>query len=125
MSDVVAEPIQWLWRERFARGKVSIIAGNPGLGKSQVTISMAAIVSRGGDWPIERMPCERGNVILLTSEDDAATTIKPRLTAAGADMGRVFILDSVNDVAPDVRFPLFFVFQGSGIKPLFSAHAES
>lgn len=61
MSDVVAEPIQWLWRERFARGKVSIIAGNPGLGKSQVTISMAAIVSRGGDWPIERMRARERN----------------------------------------------------------------
>lgn len=93
--DIQAKPIRWLWPRRIARGKVSIVAGNPGLGKSQVTVSMAAVVTTGGDWPVDRTRCERGNVIFLSAEDDPADTIRPRLEAAGADLSRVFILDAV------------------------------
>ncbi len=94
-SDIQAKPIRWLWQGRIARGKVSMLAGNPGLGKSQITASMAAIVSIGGIWPVDRTRCEIGNVIILSAEDDAADTIRPRLEAAGADLSRVFILDAV------------------------------
>lgn len=95
ISDIEAQPIRWLWPGRIARGKVSMIAGHPGLGKSQITISMAAIVTRGGLWPVDRTPCERGNVVILSAEDDAADTIRPRLEAAGADLGRVHIVQAV------------------------------
>lgn len=97
VSDIQAKPIRWLWSGRFARGKVSMLAGNPGLGKSQVTASMAAVVTTGGYWPVDRAPCERGNVIFLSAEDDPSDTIRPRLEAAGADLSRVFILDAVVD----------------------------
>lgn len=96
-SDVQAKPIRWLWPGRIARGKVSMLAGNPGLGKSQVSLSMAAIVSRGGIWPVDRSRCEAGNVVILSAEDDAADTIRPRLEAAGADLSRIFILEAVVD----------------------------
>lgn len=95
VSDIQAKPIRWLWQGRIARGKVSMLAGNPGLGKSQVTVSMAAVVSTGGTWPVDRTPCERGRVIFLSAEDDPADTIRPRLEASGADLSRVFILDAV------------------------------
>ena len=95
VSEIQAKPIRWLWQGRIARGKVSMLAGNPGLGKSQVTVSMAAVVSTGGAWPVDRTRCERGNVIFLSAEDDPADTIRPRLEAAGADLQRVFILDAV------------------------------
>ncbi len=95
VSDIKAKPIRWLWQGRIARGKVSMLAGNPGLGKSQVTVSMATVVSTGGTWPVDRTRCERGNVIFLSAEDDPADTIRPRLEAAGADLSRVFILDAV------------------------------
>ncbi|MBC7945601.1 MAG: AAA family ATPase [Burkholderiales bacterium] len=95
VSDVQAQPIRWLWQGRIARGKVSMIAGNPGLGKSQLTASMAAIVSTGGLWPVDRTRCTQGNVIFLSAEDDAADTIRPRLEAVGADLNRVFVLDAV------------------------------
>src|SRR5205814_734918 len=75
----------------------SIVAGNPGLGKSQVTLFMAAIASTGGRWPVDKTSCEPGNVIVLSAEDDAADTIRPRLEAARADLGRVYILDAVRD----------------------------
>ncbi|TKB79290.1 MAG: hypothetical protein E8D42_07785 [Nitrospira sp.] len=97
VSDIQAKPINWLWNGRIARGKVSMIAGNPGLGKSQVTASMAAIVSMSGAWPDNRTACEVSNVVILSAEDDPADTIRPRLEAAKADLSRVFILDAVTD----------------------------
>src|SRR5208282_2701308 len=95
MSEIQSKPIRWLWPGRIARGKVSILAGNPGLGKSQIMASMTAIVSTAGQWPVDRTRCERGNVIILSAEDDAEDTIRPRLEAAGADLSRVFVLDAV------------------------------
>lgn len=97
VSDIEAKPINWLWPGRFARGKVSMIAGNPGLGKSQVTASMAAIVTMGGQWPVDKKICTQGNVVILSAEDDAADTLRPRLEAAGADLDHVFILEAVID----------------------------
>lgn len=95
MSDVQPKPVNWLWPGRIARGKVTMIAGHPGLGKSQLTANMAAVVTTGGMWPADKTQCEQGNVILFSAEDDAADTIRPRLEAAGADLDRVFILDTV------------------------------
>ena len=96
-SDVKAKPIRWLWPGRIARGKATMLAGNPGLGKSQTAgADMAARVSTGGGWP-DGGRCERGNVVILSAEDDAEDTIRPRLEAAGADLSRVFILDAVVD----------------------------
>ena len=97
VSDIEAKPINWLWPGRFARGKVGMIAGNPGLGKSQITASMAAIVTMGGQWPVDRSPCTQGNVVILSAEDDPADTLRPRLEAAGADLNRCFVLDAVLD----------------------------
>ena len=97
VADIQAQPIRWLWPGRIAQGKVSIIAGNPGLGKSLVTLGMAATVSTGGLWPVDGKCCEVGNVIILSAEDDPSDTIRPRLEAAGADLSRVYILDAVLD----------------------------
>lgn len=96
-SDIESKPIRWLWPGRIARGKVTMLAGHPGLGKSQVTASLAAIVTRGGTWPVDRTQCELGSVVFLSAEDDAEDTIRPRLEAAGADLSRCLILDAVSD----------------------------
>lgn len=96
-SDIQSKPVLWLWKGRIARGKVSMLAGNPGLGKSQITASLAAITSNGSTWPVDGTQCECGNVIFLSAEDDPEDTIRPRLEAAGADLSRVFILDAVVD----------------------------
>jgi putative DNA primase/helicase len=93
-SDVQEKPISWLWKGRIARGKVSMIAGNPGLGKSQITANMAAIVTTGSIWP-DGVKCDQGNVIFLSAEDDPADTIKPRLMATGANLDRVYVIDAV------------------------------
>lgn len=96
MSDVAAQPIKWLWPGRIARGKVTILAGHPGLGKSQVTASWAAAVTTGGCWP-DGSRCEQGSVLMVSGEDDPADTIRPRLEAAGADLTRVHILDAIEE----------------------------
>lgn len=97
MADIKAEPIRWLWPYRIARGKVTVIAGHPGLGKSQITASLAGIVSQGGVWP-DGSKCERGSVLMVSGEDDPADTIRPRLEAAGADLERVHILDAIEEI---------------------------
>lgn len=98
LADVQVEPIDWLWKRRFARGKLNILAGQPGLGKSQMAAMMAAKVTRGGNWP-DGMPCPIGNVIFICCEDDAADTIVPRLDAAGADREKVHIVDWIVEKA--------------------------
>lgn len=98
VSDIQAKPIHWLWKGRIARGKVSMIAGNPGLGKSQITASMAAIVTNGARWPVDHSLCEEGQVVFLSAEDDAADTIRPRLEATGAILEKVFIVDAIKDI---------------------------
>ena len=100
LSEVKPEPINWLWPGRIAKGKITFIAGLPGLGKSQVTVSIAAIVSSGGIWPVDEMPADEvsadpGNVLILSAEDGLADTIKPRLLAAGADTNRIEAIEAV------------------------------
>jgi hypothetical protein len=95
VSDIQARPVQWLWPGRIARGKITIIAGNPGLGKSQVTTSIAAVLTTGGLWPVDRTPCPHGEILFLTAEDEVADTLRPRLEAAGADVERAHIVEGV------------------------------
>jgi putative DNA primase/helicase len=95
VSDVTPKPVRWLWPSRIAKGKVSMLAGHPGLGKSQMCVSLAAIVTTGGQWPVDRTRCEQGTVLIFSAEDDAEDTIRPRLEAAGADLSRVHVLESV------------------------------
>jgi hypothetical protein len=95
LSEIPARPVGWLWEKRVPLGKLSIIAGHPGLGKSQVTASFAAIVSTGGQWPVDRGFCVPASVIFLTAEDDAEDTLRPRLEAAGANLARVHLIESV------------------------------
>jgi putative DNA primase/helicase len=98
MSNVIARPVKWLWPGRIACGKVTVLAGHPGLGKSQVTVNFAATVTTGGQWA-DGSYCDKGSVLVVSGEDDAADTIKPRLEAAGADLCRVHILDAIQETA--------------------------
>jgi KaiC/GvpD/RAD55 family RecA-like ATPase len=95
VSDVEARPIRWQWQNRIPRGKLTIIAGHPGLGKSQLTAFVTARVTKGGSWPDGGGITGGGQVVILTAEDDSADTVRPRLEAAGADLTRVHIVDGV------------------------------
>jgi hypothetical protein len=106
VSSVQPQPIRWLWEGRIARGKVTLVAGNPGLGKSQFTAYLAARVTKGGHWPAREGRSPAGSVIMLSAEDDIADTIRPRLEAAGADIDRVHVLTAVRDADAVRRFNL-------------------
>jgi AAA domain len=94
-ADITPEPVEWLWPGRIAIGKQTLLAGEAGLGKSQVTIGVAAAVSNGGPWPCSEGQAPLGNVIILSAEDGAADTVIPRLMAAGADRQRVHLISAV------------------------------
>jgi putative DNA primase/helicase len=95
LSEVEPKPVSWLWPGRFALGKLALIAGDPGLGKSFLSLDIAARVSCGTVWPDGRKPQPAGGVVLLNAEDDAEDTIAPRLISAGADLSRVVVLSGV------------------------------
>jgi putative DNA primase/helicase len=94
-ANIMPKHVEWLWPGRIAIGKQTLIAGEAGLGKSQIGIAMTAAVTTGGPWPCDEGRAPRGNVIILSAEDDAADTIIPRLLAAEADRERVEIVTAV------------------------------
>jgi hypothetical protein len=102
MSDVRPEPIEWLWRGRLARGKATLLMGDPGLGKSLISHWVCAICSRGGEWP-DGGTCEQGTAILFTIEDGLEDTVAPRLLAADANMDNVIAVRGV--IAEDTTLP--------------------
>jgi putative DNA primase/helicase len=91
-SDIRPERLVWIWGGRIARGKVMLIGGPPGLGKSQVTANIAATVSSGERWPCNEGGAPEGDVIILSAEDGIADTIVPRLIAADANLDRIHIV---------------------------------
>src|SRR5262245_49599314 len=93
--DITPKRIDFLWAGRLARGKHTAFAGEPGDGKSQLSVYVAAAVSKGGEWPCDEGLAPVGNVIIFNAEDGADDTIVPRLIAAGADLERVDIVSAV------------------------------
>lgn len=87
-AEIAPERLEWLWPDRIPMGTVTLLFGDPGLGKSMLTVDLAAAVSRGGRLP-DGAQAPGGAVLFLSAEDDAGTTIRPRLDAAGADVERV------------------------------------
>lgn len=113
LADVEPEPVRWLWPDRFALGKLSLIAGPPGLGKSFLTLDMSARVSRGDGWPCDGAGrAEPAGVVLLSAEDDIQDTIVPRLIAAGADRSRILAMRAIYQpqlaLVPGVEKPVPF-----------------
>ena len=98
LADVQSSSINWLWFGRIALGKITLIAGDPSLGKSLLTTTLAAYISKGYKWPLTDSAPTIGDVLFLSAEDDVADTIKPRLEAAEADCRRVHILQAVKNI---------------------------
>jgi putative DNA primase/helicase len=95
-STITPEPIRWLWDGYLARGKLHILAGAPGTGKTTLALSMAATITRGGRWPDGTRPTA-GDVLIWSGEDDPADTLTPRLMAAGADLERCHLITGTRD----------------------------
>ena len=100
LAECTPTRLHWLWPGRVPLGKLTLLIGDPGLGKSFVTLDIAARVSRGlslpalaGEAPLAASA--PGSVLLLSAEDDALDTIHPRLAAAGADLNRIDVLKAI------------------------------
>lgn len=91
-ADLEPAPIQWLWRDWLALGKLHILAGAPGQGKTTIALAIAATVTIGGRLP-DGARCDAGNVLIWSGEDDPADTLLPRLLAAGADKTRCYFVE--------------------------------
>lgn len=92
MSDIQPEEVQWLWYPYIPLGKLTVIQGDPGEGKTTFVLAMVAALTKGEALP-EREPLDPVNILYQTAEDGLADTIRPRLDALGADCSRVLVID--------------------------------
>ena len=91
LSEVKPERVEWLWKNRIPLGKITMLDGDPDLGKSLLTLEISARLSRKQPLPGEG-PAVDGGVVILSAEDGLGDTIRPRLEAAGADLDRIVAL---------------------------------
>ena len=96
LSEVKTQQIDWLWQRRIPLGKITILDGDPGMGKSLLAINIAACISTGRPMP-DDTPGRQGSIILIAPEDSAEDTIKPRMEAAGGDPSKMFLINTIED----------------------------
>jgi hypothetical protein len=99
VSDLDPRPVEWLWPGRLAVGKLAMLDGDPGMGKSFVTLDLCARLSTGHPWPDGSASPGAWPSLVLQAEDDHHDTLRPRLQALGADMARVFSPDGDDPLA--------------------------
>jgi DNA polymerase I-like protein with 3'-5' exonuclease and polymerase domains len=96
-ADVAMRAIEWMWPNRFAIGKIGIIAGLPDVGKGQILCYICARITASKGWPNCEGNCPQGSVLILSAEEDPATNLTPRLAASGADLHKVYFIKMVSD----------------------------
>jgi putative DNA primase/helicase len=95
-SDVQPVAVDWLWDGWLAAGKLHLIGGAPGTGKTTIAATLAATITSGGRWP-DGSRAAPGSAVIWSGEDDSADTLIPRLRAAGAGMDRVHMVEGVRE----------------------------
>src|SRR5918993_253266 len=91
LADVEPEQVEWLWERRIPKGKITVIDGDPDNGKSVLTTDLAARVTSGLDLP-DGTPTETAGTVIVSAEDGASDTIRPRFDAAGGEPNRALLL---------------------------------
>lgn len=97
ISDVRREEVTWLWHHRIPRGKLTIIEGDPGVGKSFLSLAIGTAATLGRGLPGDEEERDPANVLIMSAEDGLADTIRPRLEDMGADLSRVVALRGLTD----------------------------
>jgi putative DNA primase/helicase len=95
-AKVKPEPVRWLWPDWLSLGKLHLLAGSPGTGKTTIAVSLAAAITTGAAWP-DGGTCEPGDVLIWSGEDGIADTLLPRFLAAGGDRERLHFAGAVSD----------------------------
>lgn len=96
MSDVESKEISWLWYPFIPYGKLTIIQGDPGEGKTTLVLNIAAVLSKGQGLDEHMNPEQPLHIIYQTAEDGLADTVKPRLEKAQADCNNIFMIDETD-----------------------------
>ncbi|WP_263355500.1 AAA family ATPase, partial [Acidicapsa acidisoli] len=96
-SQISERPITWLWDGYLPSGKLTLLAGAGGTGKSTIAFNLASTITNGSNWPDGSRLTNPGNVLIWSSEDDPADTIKPRLMAVGANDTRYGVISGTID----------------------------
>jgi hypothetical protein len=121
LAEITPTPVEWLWPGRLPLGKLALLEGDPGLGKSFVALDLCARLSTGRPWPDGAPAPGPASAVFLNGEDGAEDTLAPRLTDLGADPDRVFLLDRQDDIA----LPLVLPSQASILEALVArVHAR-
>jgi hypothetical protein len=105
VSDLSPRPVEWLWPRHLALGKLAILDGDPGLGKSLLTLDLCARLSTGRPWPDGAASPGPWPSLVLQGEDNPHDTLRPRLQALGADLARVFYPDGDSSADEPLRLP--------------------
>src|SRR4051794_38446331 len=105
LSELAPRPVSWLWPGRLALGKLAMLDGDPGLGKSLLTLDLCARLSTGRPFPDGAPGPGIGPAIILNAEDSEEDTLRPRLQALRADLNRVFILHPEEGPGQLLRLP--------------------
>lgn len=95
LADVEAKELQWLWPNRLPAGMLSLLAGNPGVGKGYLTMFMCSQITTGKDWPDAENTIAKGSVLIFSDEESLEYAIKPRLLAHGADCSKIFAVEHI------------------------------
>jgi putative DNA primase/helicase len=103
-ADIKPQPITWLWPGWVPAGKLTILAGAAGTGKTTLALALAAVLTSGGRWPDGSICQNKGNVLIWSSEDVADDTLVPRLIASGADLARCHFIEGIAQDGESVPF---------------------
>jgi len=101
MADVEPVAVKWLWFGRIPLGRITLLVGRPGEGKSFLTMYIAAVVSNGGPWPDGSGNAPRGPVLMICIEDDAGDTIRTRLDSHYANVSQIHLMTMVRRIGED------------------------
>jgi putative DNA primase/helicase len=103
-ADIKPQAITWLWPGWLPAGKLTILAGAAGTGKTTLALALAAVITAGGRWPDGTVSKAKGNVLIWSSEDVADDTLVPRLIASGADLTRCHFIEGIAQNGESVPF---------------------
>jgi RecA-family ATPase len=106
LGEVKPKEVDWIWKDRLARGKLTLIAGDPAVSKSTIALDIGARISNGREWPDHSGSAPKGTIILLTAEDDLADTVRPRVDALIGTAKAFTVLQAVKVMGEERQFSL-------------------